>query len=115
MCGPGSSVGLASGYGLDGPEIESQWGTRFSAPVQTGPGAYRASCAMGTASFPGLKSGWGVTLTPHPLLALWSRTSRAIPPLPLWAVWLVQSLRACIRVLFPLPFLPYNLFSRAIW
>jgi hypothetical protein len=24
--GPGSSVGIATGYGLDGPGIESQWG-----------------------------------------------------------------------------------------
>jgi hypothetical protein len=27
--GPGSSVGIASGYGLDGPGIESQWGRDF--------------------------------------------------------------------------------------
>jgi hypothetical protein len=26
MCGPGSSVGIATGYGLDGPGIESRWG-----------------------------------------------------------------------------------------
>jgi len=39
---------------------------RYSAPVQTGPGAHPASCAMGTRSFPGVKSGRGVTLTPHP-------------------------------------------------
>ena len=30
-------------------------GARFSAPVQTGPGAYPASCTMGTRSFPGVK------------------------------------------------------------
>jgi hypothetical protein len=30
-------------------------GTRLSAPVQTGPGAHPASCAMGTGSFPGVK------------------------------------------------------------
>ena len=33
----GSVVGIATGYGLDGPEIESQWGGGYSAPVQTGP------------------------------------------------------------------------------
>jgi hypothetical protein len=27
--GPGSSVGIATDYGLDGPGIESQWGERF--------------------------------------------------------------------------------------
>jgi hypothetical protein len=26
QCGPGSSVGIATGCGVDGPEIESQWG-----------------------------------------------------------------------------------------
>jgi len=26
MCGPGSSVGIATGYGLDSPGIESRWG-----------------------------------------------------------------------------------------
>ena len=37
---------------------------------------------MGTASFPGVKSGRGVRLTTHPLLVPWSRKSRAIllPP-----------------------------------
>ena len=27
--GPGSSVGIATGYGLEGPAIESQWGEIF--------------------------------------------------------------------------------------
>jgi len=98
--GFGSSVGMATGYGLDSPGIESRWGSRFSAPVQTGPGAHPASCKMGTGSFPAVKSGRDVTLTPHPLLVPWSRKSRAIPLLPLWAVWLVESLSACTRVHF---------------
>ena len=56
MCrGRDSSVGIAIRYGLDGPGIESRWGARFSAPVQTGPGAHPASCTMGTGSFPGVK------------------------------------------------------------
>jgi hypothetical protein len=41
-----------SGYGLDSPGIESRWGARFFAHVQTGPGAHPASCTMGTGSFP---------------------------------------------------------------
>ena len=73
---------------------------RFSAPVQTGPGAHPDSCTMGTGSFPGIKSGRGVRLTPYPFLLLRSRKSRAIPLLPLWAVRPVQSLRACKRVHF---------------
>ena len=68
MCGPDSVVGIATGYRLDGPGIETRWGARFSAPVQTGPGAHPASCTIGTGSFPGVKSGRALTLTPHPLL-----------------------------------------------
>jgi len=58
---------------------------------------------MGIGSFPGVNSGRGVMLSPHPLLVPWSRKSRAIPLLPLWAVRPVQSLSACKRVHFTLP------------
>ena len=77
-CGPGSSVGIATDYGLYGPGIESRWRRDFSAHAQTGPGAHPASCTMGTWSFPRVKSGRSVTLTPHPLLVPWSRKGRAI-------------------------------------
>jgi hypothetical protein len=53
--GPGSSVCIATGYGLDSPGIESRWGARFFSHVQTGPEAHPASCTMGTGSFPGIK------------------------------------------------------------
>jgi hypothetical protein len=43
-------------------------GAKFSAPVQTGPGAHPASYTMGTGSFPGVESGQGVTLTSYPIL-----------------------------------------------
>jgi hypothetical protein len=65
--GPGSSVGIATDYGLDSPGIESRWGRDFL-PVQKGPGANPASCTMGTGSFPGVKCGRGVLLTTHPHL-----------------------------------------------
>ena len=29
ICGPGSSVGIATGYGLDSPGIESRWRRNF--------------------------------------------------------------------------------------
>jgi hypothetical protein len=64
----GSSVGIATAYRHDGSGIESRWGARFFAPVQTSPEAHPASCTMGTGSFPGVRFGRGVTLTPHPLL-----------------------------------------------
>ena len=70
---------------------------RFSAPVQTGPGAHSASCTMGTGFFPGVKRG------PHHLLVPWSGKGRAILLLPLWAVRPVQNLSACTRGQFTLP------------
>ena len=80
--------------------FESRWGPRFSAPVQTGPGTHQASCTIATVSFPCVKSGRGVTLPPHSLLVPWSRKSRDIPLLLLWAVRPVQSLSACTTVHF---------------
>jgi hypothetical protein len=98
--GPVSVVGIATCYRLDGPGIESRWEARFSAPVQTSPGAHPVSCTIGTVSFPGVKSGRGVMLTPHPLPVPWSRKSRTIPLLPLCTVRPVQSLSACTRLHF---------------
>jgi hypothetical protein len=61
-----SSVGIATLYGLDGPGIDSRWGARYSALVQTGPGAHTAPYTMGTGSLPGLKRpGLGVEHPPH--------------------------------------------------
>ena len=54
--GRDSSVGIATRYALDDPGIESRCTARFSAPVQTGPGAYPPSYTMGTGSFPGGKA-----------------------------------------------------------
>ena len=62
-----SSVDTVPRYGLDGP-VEA----RFSAPVQTGPRAHPASCTMGTGSFPEIKKGRGLSLTPHRFLVPWS-------------------------------------------
>jgi hypothetical protein len=50
-----SSVDIANRYGLDGPEIESPVGARFSAPVHTGSETHPPSYRMGTGSFPGVK------------------------------------------------------------
>ena len=79
---PGNSVGIATGYGLDSTGIESRWRARYSAPVQTGPGAHPASCTMGTGFFSGVKYGRCLTLTPHSLLVPCSWKSRAIPLCP---------------------------------
>jgi len=46
ICGPGSSVAIATGYGLDGLGIESRWGGEtFRTCPDRGPSA---SCTMGT-------------------------------------------------------------------
>ena len=106
-----SSVGTATGYGLDGPGIESRWGRDFP-PFQTGSGAHPASCTIGTVFFRGVKNGRGVTLNPHPLLVPRSWKNRAIPLLPLWAVRPVQSLIACTSVHLTLPYLFTQFFDR---
>ena len=93
--GPGSDVSIATGYRLDGPGIKSRLGEIFRTypDLPWGPPSLLYN---GYRVFPGgVKSGRGVALTPHPLLVPWSRKSRAIPILPLWAVWPVQSLSAC--------------------
>jgi hypothetical protein len=70
ICGPGNVVGIATGYGRDGPGIESRWGRDVP---QTVHGAQPATCTMGTGSFLGVQSGRGVTLIPQPLLVPRSR------------------------------------------
>ena len=65
-----TSVGIATRYGLDGQGIEAWWWARFSAPVQTGPGAHPTSCTVGTGSFPGIKRpGRGADHPPPPHLS----------------------------------------------
>ena len=79
--GSGSSVGIATNYGLttgwSGRDRISV-GKRFSARPDR-PWAHKALCKMGTGSFQGVKCGRGVLLTTHLLLVPRSRKSRAIP------------------------------------
>jgi len=77
----GSSVGIATDYGLDGPGSNSG-GDEIFRP--SGP-AHPASGIMGTGSFPEVKRGRGMLLTTHPLLVSRSWKSRAIPLPTLWA------------------------------
>ena len=67
ICGPVSSVGIATDYGLDSPGSNTG-GDEIFRPSRPGHGAHPASCKMGTWSFPGVKCGRGVLLTTHPLL-----------------------------------------------
>jgi len=53
--------------------------------------------------------------TSHPLLVPWSRKSRAIPQLPLWAVRLVQNLSACtVQVYLYSTYGPYGLYRASV-
>jgi len=77
-------VGIATRYELDGPGTESRWGgggSRFSAPVQKGPGAHSAFCKMDTRSFLGVKRLRRGIEHPPPS----NPEVQEIPLLPLWA------------------------------
>jgi len=95
--GPGSSVGIVTGYGLDGPGIESRWGRGFphlsgptlgptQRPVQWVPGLYRSKERPGRGADPSPSSSAVVKKE-------YSYTST--PPMGLRPV---QSLSACTRV-----------------
>ena len=63
-----SSVGIATGYGLDGPGIESRCGRDFPHLSRPALGPTQPPVQWVPGLSWGVKSGQGVTLTPHPLL-----------------------------------------------
>ena len=66
---PGSSVGIATRYGLEGPGIQSRWGEI----LRTYPDRLRGPPSLlynGYRVFPGCKGGRGVMLTTHLVLRL---------------------------------------------
>jgi hypothetical protein len=65
-CGPGSVVGIATGYELDGPGIKSRWGVRFSTPVQTSPWGPPSLLYNGYRVFPKGKEWLGCEADPSP-------------------------------------------------
>ena len=99
LSGPGSSVGIATGYGPDGPGNESRWGEIFRTSPDR-PWDPPSLLYNGYRVFPGGKERPGRDADPSPLLVPWSWKSRAIPLLSLWAVRPIESLSACTRVHF---------------
>ena len=76
-------VGIATGYGLDGPGIESRWRREFPHLFRSALGSTQPSVQWVPGLSRGVKSSRGLTLTLQPLLVPWSRNSRAISLLPL--------------------------------
>jgi len=67
VCGPSSVVSIATGYGLDGPGIESRWGRDFPHLLRTALGPTQPPVQWGTGSFLGGKDGPGRDSDPLPL------------------------------------------------
>jgi len=86
-------------YCFFGHKERRKYPSRFSAPVQAGPGAHPGSYTRGTGYFPGVKRpGRGVDHPPPSSAKV--KESRAIPLLPLWAF--VACSRANVTVTFTL-------------
>ena len=76
--GPGSSVGIATDYGLDGPGSNPD-GDEIFPPSRPILGPIQPPVQSVRSSFPGVKCGWDVLLTTHTLLVPRSWKSRAKP------------------------------------
>jgi hypothetical protein len=73
MGGSGSSVGIATGYWVDGPGIESRWERDFLHLSRPALGPTQPPVQWVLQLYWGVESGRGMTLTPHPLLVPWSK------------------------------------------
>ena len=114
LCGPGSSVSIVTGYGLDGPGMNPGGGKIFRTCPDR-PWSPPSLLYNGYRVFPGGKERPRRDAAPHPLLLPWSRKSIAIPLLPLWAVRPVQSLSACtVQLYLYSPYGPYSLYRASV-
>ena len=70
--GRNSMVGIATHYRLNSLGMKSWWRRDFPHLSRPALGLTQPPVEWVTGSFPGVKSGRGVTLNPHPLLVPWS-------------------------------------------
>jgi len=82
--GPGSSVGIATDYGLDGP-VSNSGGDEIFRPSRPTLGPTQPPVKWYRV-FPGGRGGRGVGLTPTPSSAEVLEKSITIPLLSLWAI-----------------------------
>ena len=90
-CGPDSVVGIATGYGLDGPG-SNPGGSEIFRTSTDRPWGPPSLLYNGYRVFPGGKMRRGSDADPSKLLVPWSRKSTALPLPLVWAVRPVQSL-----------------------
>jgi len=83
-CEPGSSVGIATDYGLGGPG-SNPGGDEIFRPSRPALGPTQPTVKWVPGLSRGVKCGRGVLLTTHHLLVPWSWKSRAITLPTLWA------------------------------
>jgi hypothetical protein len=89
VCGPGSSLGIAIGYGLEGPGIESQWGRDFPHLSGPAPGPTQPPVQWVPGFSRGVESGRALTLTP-------SRSKASTLPKGLRGLWKVETYRVTL-------------------
>jgi hypothetical protein len=90
ICRPSSSVGIATGFGLNGSEIKSRWGRDFPHLSRPAP-APPSLLYNGYRVFPGRRKQPGVwRWPPHPILVPWSKNRVKLhlysPEGPSWPV-----------------------------
>jgi hypothetical protein len=88
FCGLGSSVGIATGYGLDGAGIESRWGRDFSHMSRMALGYTQPPLQwVRTESFPGVKRPGRGAGHPHPSSAEVKKECSYTSTSPLGPCW----------------------------
>jgi len=104
---PGSSVGIATGYVLDGPGIDPGWGEIFRTYPDR-PWGLPSLQYNGCRVFPGSKERPVREADTSLLLVPWSRKNR-------WAVRTVQSLSVCtVELYLYSPYGPYGLYRASV-